>query len=71
MVPIGHLIPRQRVPDLSLPLAGGGSWRLSPAKTARRPRINAGTASAGVTCWQAEGATAVGASSASARPGAR
>jgi peroxiredoxin len=29
---IGHLIPRQRVPDLSLPLAGGGSWRLSDQK---------------------------------------
>ncbi|KAB2912469.1 MAG: AhpC/TSA family protein [Hyphomicrobiaceae bacterium] len=32
MDPIGHLIPRQRVPDLSLPLAGGGSWRLSDQK---------------------------------------
>ena len=32
MNPIGHLIPRQRVPDLSLPLAGGGSWRLSDQK---------------------------------------
>jgi peroxiredoxin len=32
MGPIGHLIPRQRVPDLSLPLAGGGSWRLSDQK---------------------------------------
>src|SRR5262245_33420268 len=28
----GHLIPRQHVPDLSLPLAGGGSWRLSDQK---------------------------------------
>jgi peroxiredoxin len=28
----GHLIPRQQVPDLSLPLAGGGSWRLSDQK---------------------------------------
>jgi hypothetical protein len=27
-----HLIPRQRVPDLSLPLTGGGSWRLSDQK---------------------------------------
>jgi peroxiredoxin len=27
-----HLIPRQRVPDLSLPLAGGGHWRLSDQK---------------------------------------
>jgi len=26
---IGHLTPRQQVPDLSLPLAGGGHWRLS------------------------------------------
>jgi peroxiredoxin len=32
MGPIGHLIPRQRVPDLSLPLAGGGRWRLSDQK---------------------------------------
>lgn len=32
MVRIGHLIPRQRVPDLSLPLAGGGRWRLSDQK---------------------------------------
>lgn len=32
MRPTGHLIPRQRVPDLSLPLAGGGSWRLSDQK---------------------------------------
>jgi peroxiredoxin len=32
MSPIGHLIPGQRVPDLSLPLAGGGSWRLSDQK---------------------------------------
>ena len=28
----GHLIPRRRVPDLSLPLAGGGHWRLSDQK---------------------------------------
>jgi len=28
----GHLIPRQRVPELSLPLAGGGRWRLSDQK---------------------------------------
>jgi peroxiredoxin len=28
----GHLIPRQEVPDLSLPLAGGGHWRLSDQK---------------------------------------
>jgi hypothetical protein len=28
----GHLTPRQLVPDLSLPLAGGGSWRLSDQK---------------------------------------
>jgi len=27
-----HLMPRQRVPDLSLPLAGGGTWRLSDQK---------------------------------------
>jgi peroxiredoxin len=27
-----NLIPRQRVPDLSLPLAGGGRWRLSDQK---------------------------------------
>ncbi len=32
MGPTGHLIPRQRVPDLSLPLTGGGSWRLSDQK---------------------------------------
>lgn len=32
MGPIGQLIPRKRVPDLSLPLAGGGSWRLSDQK---------------------------------------
>ena len=32
MGPTGHLLPRQRVPDLSLPLAGGGSWRLSDQK---------------------------------------
>lgn len=32
MVRIGHLIPRQRVPELSLPLAGGGRWRLSDQK---------------------------------------
>lgn len=32
MSPIGHLIPRQRVPELSLPMAGGGSWRLSDQK---------------------------------------
>lgn len=32
MGPIGHLLPRKRVPDLSLPLAGGGSWRLSDQK---------------------------------------
>jgi peroxiredoxin len=32
MGPTGHLIPRQQVPDLSLPLAGGGSWRLSDQK---------------------------------------
>lgn len=29
---IGHLIPWQRVPDLSLPLSGGGHWRLSDQK---------------------------------------
>lgn len=29
---IGHLIPRQQVPELSLPLAGGGRWRLSDQK---------------------------------------
>jgi len=29
---MGHLIPRQCVPDLSLRLAGGGSWRLSDQK---------------------------------------
>ena len=29
---IGHLIPRQWVPELSLPLAGGGTWRLSDQK---------------------------------------
>ena len=28
----GHLMPRQPVPDLSLPLAGGGRWRLSDQK---------------------------------------
>jgi peroxiredoxin len=28
----GYLIPRQQVPDLSLPLAGGGRWRLSDQK---------------------------------------
>lgn len=33
MGPTGHLIPRQCVPDLSLPLAGGGSWRLSDQKS--------------------------------------
>ena len=32
MGPTGHLLPRQRVPDLSLRLAGGGSWRLSDQK---------------------------------------
>ena len=32
MSPIGHLIPRQRVPDLSLPLSGGGRWRLCDQK---------------------------------------
>src|SRR5207244_11956184 len=32
MSPIGHLMPRQCVPELSLPLAGGGSWRLSDQK---------------------------------------
>lgn len=32
MGPTGHLIPRQPVPDLSLPLAGGGRWRLSDQK---------------------------------------
>ena len=32
MGPTGHLIPRQLVPDLSLPLAGGGRWRLSDQK---------------------------------------
>lgn len=32
MVPHGHLLPRRRVPDLSLPLAGGGTWRLSDQK---------------------------------------
>lgn len=32
MGPTGHLIPRQRVPELSLPLAGGGRWRLSDQK---------------------------------------
>jgi peroxiredoxin len=29
---MGHLIPRQQVPELSLPLAGGGRWRLSDQK---------------------------------------
>ncbi|MFM9846642.1 MAG: redoxin domain-containing protein [Hyphomicrobiaceae bacterium] len=29
---IGHLIPRQPVPDLSLPLSDGGHWRLSDQK---------------------------------------
>jgi peroxiredoxin len=29
---VRHLLPRRRVPDLSLPLAGGGSWRLSDQK---------------------------------------
>lgn len=29
---IGHLMPRQPVPDLSLPLSGGGHWRLSDQK---------------------------------------
>ncbi len=29
---MGHLMPRQQVPDLSLPLAGGGHWRLSDQK---------------------------------------
>jgi peroxiredoxin len=28
----GRLIPRQRVPELALPLAGGGRWRLSDQK---------------------------------------
>ena len=28
----GHLMPRQPVPDLSLPLTGGGRWRLSDQK---------------------------------------
>jgi peroxiredoxin len=28
----GHLMPRRQVPDLSLPLAGGGHWRLSDQK---------------------------------------
>lgn len=32
MSAITRLIPRQRVPNLSLPLAGGGSWRLSDQK---------------------------------------
>ena len=32
MVRIGRLIPRQPVPELSLPLAGGGHWRLSDQK---------------------------------------
>jgi peroxiredoxin len=32
MGPVGHLLPRRRVPDLSLPLAGGGSWRLCDQK---------------------------------------
>lgn len=32
MASIGHLIPRQCVPNLSLRLAGGGSWRLSDQK---------------------------------------
>jgi peroxiredoxin len=32
MATICHLMPRQRVPDLSLPLTGGGSWRLSDQK---------------------------------------
>ncbi|NJO36154.1 MAG: AhpC/TSA family protein [Rhodospirillales bacterium] len=32
MVRIGYLIPRQCVPELSLPLAGGGHWRLSDQK---------------------------------------
>jgi peroxiredoxin len=29
---IGHLIPGRRVPELSLPLSGGGHWRLSDQK---------------------------------------
>jgi hypothetical protein len=32
MSPIGHPIPRQRVPELSLLMASGGSWRLSDQK---------------------------------------
>lgn len=32
MSPIAPLVPRQPVPDLSLALAGGGSWRLSDQK---------------------------------------
>ena len=32
MGPTGHLTPRQLVPELSLPLAGGGRWRLSDQK---------------------------------------
>jgi peroxiredoxin len=32
MTSAGHLKPRQPVPDLSLPLAGGGHWRLSDQK---------------------------------------
>lgn len=32
MGPLGRLIPRQHVPELSLPLAGGGRWRLSDQK---------------------------------------
>ena len=30
--PTRRIVPRQRVPDLSLALAGGGSWRLSDQK---------------------------------------
>jgi peroxiredoxin len=33
MGPTEHLVPRQPVPDLSLPLAGGGRWRLSDQKS--------------------------------------
>jgi peroxiredoxin len=32
MGPAGHLVPRGQVPDLALPLAGGGHWRLSDQK---------------------------------------
>jgi peroxiredoxin len=48
MSPIGHLIPRQRVPDLSLPLAGGGSWRLSDQKPKHFTML---VFYRGVHCW--------------------